>query len=120
MHWYVDVLKKYAVFNGRARRAEYWMFTLFNVVISVALMLVDMALGLTPVLEVAYTVAVLLPGLAVGARRLHDTGRTGWWQLLFLLPVIGLIILIVMFATDSKSANAHGPNPKEASAAPVW
>ncbi|MFD9075828.1 DUF805 domain-containing protein [Streptomyces lasiicapitis] len=119
MHWYVDVLKKYTVFNGRARRAEYWMFTLFNLVISLVLALIDMATGLTPILEVIYTLAVLLPGLAVGARRLHDTGRTGWWQLLFLLPVIGLIILIVMLCTDSKPANQYGLSPKEAAPTPA-
>lgn len=120
MHWYVDVLKKYAVFNGRARRAEYWMFTLVSLIVSLVLFGIDMALGISPVLEVLYSVAVLLPGIAVGVRRLHDTDRQGWWLLLFLVPVIGLIILIVMLAKDSVPPNQYGPNPKEASAAPAW
>ncbi|MFD0419750.1 DUF805 domain-containing protein [Streptomyces sp. NPDC127108] len=120
MHWYVDVLKKYAVFNGRARRAEYWMFTLISLIVSLVLFGVDMMLSISPVLEALYSVAVLLPGIAVGVRRLHDTGRSGWWLLLFLIPLVGLIILIVMLAKDSEPPNQYGPNPKEVSAAPAW
>ncbi|WP_405652374.1 DUF805 domain-containing protein [Streptomyces sp. RK9] len=120
MHWYVDVLKKYAVFNGRARRAEYWMFTLISLIISLALFGIDMVLGISPVLEALYSVAVLLPGIAVSVRRLHDTDRQGWWLLLALIPLIGLIILIVMLAKDSTPPNQYGPNPKEVAAAPAW
>ncbi|MFE3181894.1 DUF805 domain-containing protein [Streptomyces violascens] len=117
MHWYVDGLKKYTVFNGRARRQEYWMFTLFSIIVSVVLTLIDLALGTSPVIGTLYSLAVLLPTLAVGARRLHDTDRTGWWQLLALIPLIGAIVLIVMLSTDSKPhTNAYGPNPKEAAA----
>ncbi|MFD9902934.1 DUF805 domain-containing protein [Streptomyces sp. NPDC059063] len=118
MHWYFDVLKKYAVFNGRARRKEYWMFTLISSIITVVLALVDIALGTGLVIQAIYSLAVLLPSIAVGVRRLHDTNRQGWWLLLFLIPVIGAIILIVMLATDSKPHNAYGPNPKES--APVY
>ncbi|MGA4838368.1 DUF805 domain-containing protein [Streptomyces sp. G45] len=120
MHWYGDVLKKYAVFEGRARRAEYWMFTLISLVISVALMFADMALGLGFALEAVYAVAVLLPGLAVGVRRLHDTGRGGWWLLLSLVPLVGWIVLVVLLAQDSAPPNQYGPNPKEAAPASVW
>ncbi|MGV9789742.1 DUF805 domain-containing protein [Streptomyces sp. NPDC004673] len=117
MHWYVDVLKKYAVFSGRARRQEYWMFTLFNLIISIVLSIVDNALD-TQIIQTVYGLAVLLPSLAVGARRLHDTSRSGWWLLIGLIPLIGWIILIVFFASEGKAeANEYGPNPKYAPAA---
>lgn len=117
MNWYVDVLKKYAVFSGRARRQEYWMFTLFNLIAAIILMIVDFALGTYPLLTAIYGLAVLLPGLGVTVRRLHDTGRSGWWILIDLVPFVGFIILIVFLATEGDSqANAHGPNPKAAPA----
>ncbi|MCZ0989251.1 DUF805 domain-containing protein [Streptomyces diastatochromogenes] len=116
MHWYVDVLKKYAVFSGRARRQEYWMFFLFNLIISIVLTVVDRAIG-SNVLSLIYTLAVLLPGLGVAVRRLHDTGRSGWWILIALIPLVGSIILIVFLATEGKSEpNQYGPNPKYAPA----
>lgn len=116
MHWYVDVLKKYAVFSGRARRQEYWMFTLFSVIISIVLTILDNALGIN-FLAAIYALAVLVPSLAVGARRLHDTSRSGWWLLLVLIPFIGAIVLIVFFAIEGKpEANEYGPNPKHAAA----
>ncbi|MEI5103064.1 DUF805 domain-containing protein [Streptomyces sp. PmtG] len=114
MHWYLDVLKKYAVFDGRARRAEYWMFSLISGVIGTVLALVDRAIGTAFVLQGIYSLAVLVPGIAVSVRRLHDTSRTGKWLLLFLVPVAGWIALIVMFAQDSAPANTYGPNPKAA------
>lgn len=98
---------KYADFNGRARRSEYWYFYLFNFI-------VGLAIGWVPVIGWIASVALLLPGIAVGARRLHDTGRSGWWQLLALIPVIGAIVLIIWWASDSKpGANEYGENPKE-------
>ncbi|MEU9922137.1 DUF805 domain-containing protein [Streptomyces griseoluteus] len=116
MHWYVDVLKKYAVFSGRARRQEYWMFFLFNLIISIVLAIVDAALD-TQVLQLVYGLAVLIPGLAVAVRRLHDTGRSGWWILISLIPLVGFIILLVFLASEGKpEANEYGPNPKYAPA----
>ncbi|MFK4110531.1 DUF805 domain-containing protein [Streptomyces sp. NPDC002176] len=116
MHWYVDVLKKYAVFSGRARRQEYWMFTLFSFIISVVLTILDNALDIN-FLATIYGLVVLLPSLAVTARRLHDTSRTGWWILLVLIPIVGAIILIVFLASEGKpEANEYGPNPKYAPA----
>ncbi|ADB33652.1 protein of unknown function DUF805 [Kribbella flavida DSM 17836] len=120
MQWYVDVLKKYAVFSGRARRKEYWMFTLVSVAVSVVLYALDRVIGTdygnnSGLLSGIYSVAVLIPALAVTWRRLHDTDRRGWWILIGLLPVIGTIALIVILALDSTPGdNRFGPNPKAA------
>ncbi len=121
MECYLKVLRQYADFTGRARRKEYWMFTLISLIISVVLAILDDMLGLDGDIGVfhfgllgdLYSLAVLLPTLAVGARRLHDIGRSGWWLLIGLIPVIGLIVLIVFFATDGqRQPNAYGPDPK--------
>lgn len=121
MHWYVDVIKKYAVFEGRAHRQEYWMFFLFNLVIAVVLGIIDTALNLRAgsvgvgALGTIYSLALLIPGIAVAVRRLHDTSRSGWWLLLALIPIVGPIILLVFLATEgTPGENAYGPNPKEA------
>ena len=112
MNEYLGVLKKYAVFSGRARRREFWMFVLINFIVAVGLSVVDMMLG-TIVLGAIYTLAVLIPSLAVGARRLHDIGKTGWWQLIGLIPFIGIIVLIIFYVMDSNPGdNQYGPNPK--------
>ncbi|WP_309043622.1 DUF805 domain-containing protein [Marinobacter sediminicola] len=123
MNWYLQVLKKYAIFNGRARRAEYWWFVLFNIIISLALGAIDGVTGtFSPeaglgLLGGLYTLAVLLPSLAVTVRRLHDTGRSGWWFLMVFVPLIGAIVLLVFMVLDSKPGqNQYGPNPKEAAA----
>jgi len=113
MDWYLAVLKKYAVFNGRARRKEYWMFFLFNLIFSFILGFVDGFLG-TVFIGTIYGLVVLIPGIAVTVRRLHDIGRTGWWVLIGLIPLIGLIVLIIFAATDgNEGSNEYGPNPKE-------
>ncbi|MBT2394085.1 MULTISPECIES: DUF805 domain-containing protein [Streptomyces] len=113
MHWYLDVLKKYAVFSGRARRQEYWMFALISTVISIALTIIDNVAGTSPILGAVYSLVVLLPGIGVSIRRLHDTDRSGWWLLISLVPFVGVIILIVFLASEGKShENSHGPNPK--------
>ncbi|MCL2913240.1 DUF805 domain-containing protein [Shewanella corallii] len=113
MEYYIGAWKKFAEFNGRARRKEFWMFLLFNFIVSIVLTLVDNMLGIM-MLGSIYSLAVLIPSLAIGARRLHDTGRSGWWQLLYLLPVIGFIVLIVFFVQDSHDENDYGANPKMA------
>src|SRR5690625_2590503 len=95
MHWYLTVLKKYAVFTGRSRRKEYWVFLLFNIIIFFILSLIDNTIGTfnaqtgVGVLSSIYWLAILIPSIAVGIRRLHDTGRTGWWLLLVFIPIIG-------------------------------
>ena len=113
MNYYFDVLKKYAIFNGRARRKEYWMFVLFNLIISFVLFLISLVIK-TEILSYIYMLAVLMPGIALGARRLHDTNRSGWWLLISFVPVVGLIVLIIFFVQDSTPGeNKYGPNPKE-------
>jgi uncharacterized membrane protein YhaH (DUF805 family) len=115
MRWYLDVLRKYAVFSGRARRMEYWMFVLFNLIIALVLGAIDGLLGIQGVLGGLYSLAVLIPSLAVAVRRLHDTNRSGWWILINLIPVIGWIIFIIFAVQDSQPGpNQYGPNPKEA------
>jgi uncharacterized membrane protein YhaH (DUF805 family) len=112
MNWYVEVLKKYAVFNGRARRKEYWMFTLFSVIASIVLAIVDAVIG-TQALEIIYGLATLLPTLGVSVRRLHDTDRTGWWILIGLIPLVGFIVMLVFLASEGTSGqNKYGANPK--------
>ena len=117
MNWYIEVLKKYAVFDGRARRMEYWMFVLFNVIISIVLGVIDNVLGTVTetgqgLLGLVYSLGVLLPGIAVTFRRLHDTGRSGWYILLALIPCIGAIILLVFMVQGSDAGdNEYGPNP---------
>ena len=120
MHWYIEAMKKYAVFSGRARRKEYWLFLLFNLVIALLLGFIDGLPGLVESeggygpLRALYTLAVLFPSIAVGVRRLHDTDRSGWWLLIALVPLIGAIVLIVFMASDSRAGqNRYGPSPKE-------
>jgi len=114
MNYYVEVLKKYAVFTGRARRKEYWMFVLFNILISIGISIVEAILNTGSILGGIYGLAVLLPAIGVSIRRLHDTNRSGWWLLISLVPLVGAIVLIVFAATDSQpGANQYGPNPKE-------
>jgi uncharacterized membrane protein YhaH (DUF805 family) len=121
MIWYLDVLKKYAVFSGRARRKEYWYFCLFNVIISIVLAIIDVIFGTFSraagigLLGGIYALAVLIPGLAVSVRRLHDRNRSGWWLFIALVPLIGAIVLVVFMVQDSQEGdNQYGPNPKRA------
>ena len=116
MEWYLAVLRRYTEFDGRSHRTEFWWFTLWSVVVSLALTVVELALGIGNdwggPLSGVYALLVLVPTLAVGARRLHDTGRSGWWQLLVLVPLVGIIILIVWWAQPGGAApNRWGPNP---------
>ncbi|MDT9689055.1 DUF805 domain-containing protein [Streptomyces sp. P9(2023)] len=117
MNWYLDVLKKYAVFNGRARRQEYWMYMLFNLIAYIVVAVVDVVLTTQPLLTGIYALGVFLPTLGVTVRRLHDTGRSGWWILIGAIPLVGFIILIVFYATEgNQTDNSYGPNPKLAPA----
>ncbi len=109
-----SVLTQYVGFSGRARRSEYWYYVLFNILVSIVAMIVG-GLIRFPLLSTLISLALLLPSLAVSVRRLHDTGRTGWWLLIGLVPVVGVIVLIVFAVQDSQPGNnQYGPNPKAA------
>lgn len=115
MGWYIKVLKNYFGFSGRARRKEYWMFMLFTLIISFVLSFIDVMLEMA-LLNSVYSLAIIVPSLAVLIRRLHDTSRSGWWALLLLVPLIGAIVILVFTIQDSKPGdNQFGPNPKIAS-----
>lgn len=114
MDWYLKVLKNYVGFSGRARRKEYWMFVLFNVIISAILGIVEFLMGTPTVLTGIYSLAILLPSLALGFRRLHDTGKSAWWILIGLIPLIGAIVLLVFYCQESEfKDNRYGANPKQ-------
>ena len=118
MNWYLDVVKnKYATFSGRARRKEYWMFFLINLLIAMGIGIVEAIIGLGGILGILYALALLIPGIAVSVRRLHDTGRSGWWLLIGFIPFIGWIVVLVFMVLDSQPGdNEYGPNPKAATA----
>ena len=112
MNWYLEALnKKYALFTGRARRQEYWMFVLFNLIATLGLGIIEDIAGITPpdqmfLLPNLYSLAVAIPSTAVGVRRMHDTNRSGWW---LLLPIVNILFLV----EDSQPGdNQYGPNPK--------
>ncbi|CAM5675915.1 DUF805 domain-containing protein [Streptomyces aurantiogriseus] len=113
MSWFILVLKKSLVFRGRARRTEYWMFTLISSLIYIALLVADEFVG-NEVLSIGFTVAILLPALAVTVRRLHDTDRSGWWSLIGVVPCVGTIVMLIFTAAEgTPGQNKYGMNPKE-------
>lgn len=108
MNWYLKVLKQYATFSGRSRRKEYWMFFLFNIIITYGIIFIAIGLEMPSlsILSSIYSLAVLIPGLAVGVRRMHDAGKSGWF---LLIPIYNLILA----CTDSEAdSNKWGSNPK--------
>jgi uncharacterized membrane protein YhaH (DUF805 family) len=109
-------LSKYVDFSGRARRSEYWWFTLFNVLVGIVASIIDALIGTRSgsfgLIEALASLALLLPGLAVGVRRLHDTSRSGWWILIGIIPIVGWIVLLVFYLQDSHPDNKYGPSPK--------
>lgn len=123
MNFYLKVLKQYADFSGRTRRKEYWMFVLFYSIFAIIAMILDNVLGIAiegfgyGPLYGLYVLAMLIPALAVGVRRLHDVGKSGWMYLIILIPLAGAIWLLVLLCTDSQQeSNKWGQNPKEISA----
>jgi uncharacterized membrane protein YhaH (DUF805 family) len=124
MEWYLRVWQRYAEFTGRSRRMEYWMFTLIHSIIVLVLCLGITGFGMlklpfvgaaSGLIAAAYGLAALIPCFAVTVRRLHDTGKSGWWILIGLVPVVGGIALLVMTILDgTRGANQYGPDPKAA------
>jgi uncharacterized membrane protein YhaH (DUF805 family) len=114
-----NCLSRYAAFNGRARRSEYWWFYLFVSLLYLAAVAVEAVLGIaTPILQLIVIAAILIPMLAVSVRRLHDTGRSAWWLLISFVPLIGGIWMFVLTVLDSEPGeNEYGPSPKPQ---PAW
>ena len=121
MKWYLKVIKQYADFSGRARRIEYWMYLLFNIIFLFAAAILDNILGLKFSPEIPYgfiymiyALAVFIPGLAVTVRRLHDVDKIGWFVLLAFIPLVGAIWLLILYCTEgTPGTNQYGVNPKE-------
>ncbi len=118
MNWFLLVLKKYADFSGRAQRAEYWYFTLFYILIYLALAFIDgvagtfsmeMGMGLASTI---FMLVMIVPSMAVGVRRLHDTDRSGWWLLIGLVPLIGIVLIVFLVRDGTPGENRFGANPK--------
>lgn len=109
----ISTWKNFRDFSGRSGRREFWMFFLFNLVVTIVLSALDRALwhGDTQILGFVYSLAVIVPGLAVAVRRLHDTGRSGWWALLGIIPFLNLILLVLCALRGEDGTNAYGPPP---------
>lgn len=113
-------LSRYADFSGRSRRMEYWMFFLLNIGVSIVATILDGILGMSGMIAGAYgplsviaMLALLVPGIAVAVRRLHDQDKSGWWLLLAFIPILGgLVLLVFMFLEGTKGDNQYGPDPK--------
>lgn len=118
MNYFIDALKNYATFSGRATRSQYWYFVLISSLIYIALIVVDLITGTyneeagIGLLSAIFTIALFIPNLAILVRRLHDTNRTGWWLFILLIPIIGFIVLLIFLCIDSKEDNKYGVNPK--------
>ncbi|MFH8386884.1 DUF805 domain-containing protein [Kitasatospora sp. NPDC018058] len=112
MKWYLGGLKNYARFRGRARRREYWMFMLFNGIVSFVAGFFDGLLHTGYLISLIYALVVWIPTLAAGSRRLHDTGRSAWWLLLGLVPVVGLLLVVFHVLNGQAGENRYGPDPK--------
>lgn len=113
MSYYIECLKKYATFSGRARRKEYWMFVLFSAIFCICFNIIDALLATSGMISALYQLAVFIPGIAACCRRLHDINKSGWWLLICLIPLIGaILILIDLCHNSSPGENKYGPNPK--------
>lgn len=115
MEWYLEALRKYADFSGRARRKEYWMFSLLNAITQVGIIVVaDLVSSAVVVAFYLYALAMVIPALAVAVRRLHDTGRSGWWLLIAAIPLVNLLLLFFMIEDGNPGPNKYGADPKGA------
>jgi uncharacterized membrane protein YhaH (DUF805 family) len=109
---YVDAWRNWNNFSGRTRRSGYWYTVLANIIVAVVFGILTSIAGIFGILSTLYSLAFLVPGLALTIRRLHDAGKSGWWLLIYLVPLVGWILLLVWLCTDSVPDNQWGPNPK--------
>ncbi|HSP22266.1 MAG TPA: DUF805 domain-containing protein [Planococcus sp. (in: firmicutes)] len=118
MKWFISAFKKAFNFSDRSRRTEYWMFALITFITTIVLSVIDIAFGAAAgmgVLSTLFYFLIIIPGLSLTVRRLHDIGKSGWWVLITLIPLVGAIVLLVFTVTDSEPAsNEYGMNPKAA------
>ena len=128
MKWYCECWEKYAVLSGRARRTEYWLFVLSNIIVNVMVILIGISVAIiatetsvqaemtgrvTGLTVLFYCLVTFLPSVSVTVRRLHDTGRSGWFMLIQLIPIVGSIVFFITMLLDSQpDVNSYGPNPK--------
>ncbi|MBC8947626.1 MULTISPECIES: DUF805 domain-containing protein [Xenorhabdus] len=114
MNWYLSVLKNYAEFSGRARRKEYWMFYLFNIIVFLALIVLGSAINDTAgfALLLIYIIVTFIPSLAVTIRRLHDINRSGWWFLLAFVPVASIVLFVFTLLEGTQGDNEYGADPR--------
>jgi uncharacterized membrane protein YhaH (DUF805 family) len=120
MTWALMPLQKYAVFSGRSRRKEFWMFVLFTFIVEIVLAIIDAIIGTyntaigIGLLSGLFYLAILVPSIALNTRRLHDIGKSGWFQLLFIIPIVGFILWIIWMVRDGDDGvNQYGPSPKD-------
>lgn len=111
MNWFFMALRKYTTFTGRSQRSEYWFFYLGYIVLSILAMVLDIVLGTIAIFQSIVALGLFIPAIAVSIRRLHDIGKSGWWMLLAIIPILGLVLLY-FFVLDSKEDNIYGENPK--------
>jgi len=115
MEHFIDAYKHYADFSGRANREKYWMFYLFYMLAYIILAIMDEIAGTGGVLSGIFTLGSLIPSIAIAARRLHDINRSGWWQLLILIPIVGAIVLLIFYVTKGdEGENRFGTDPLRA------
>ncbi len=118
MEWFLKVVRdNYANFDGRARRKEYWMFVLIYIIIAFVISILEGVMGLKNSMGIGaisglLALALLVPSLAVGARRLHDINKSGWWQLLVLIPIVGIWLIVLLATKGTKGDNQYGADPK--------